>query len=156
MTVVISCFLMYRSILLHHPVLFCSKAMQFAQSHNLRVAIKSSGHDYLGRSTAKNSLLIHIHKLQSVNFTDNFVVNGKSKGSAVTVGSGVSLSQLYTAIVIRARFTLVALLLPSLSQEGTSRPPGAGRHSRLSLGFLRIVQLLWQVPATHTCFKVSS
>lgn len=71
--------------------------MRFAQSHNLRLAVKSSGHDYLGRSTAKNSLLIHTHKLQNINFTDNFVVNRRSKGPTVTVGSGVHLSQLYTA-----------------------------------------------------------
>lgn len=70
--------------------------MQFAHSHNLRLAVKSSGHDYLGRSTAKNSLLIHTHKLQNITFTDNFVVGRKSKGPAVTVGSGVNLSQLYT------------------------------------------------------------
>lgn len=72
------------------------KAVQFAHSHNLRLAVKSSGHDYLGRSTAKNSLLIHTHKLQNITFTDNFVVGRKSKGPAVTVGSGVNLSQLYT------------------------------------------------------------
>jgi len=61
------------------------------------LAIKASGHDYLGRSTAKSSLLIWTHKLQNINFTDNFVVAGDPKGSAVTVGSGVALNTLYGA-----------------------------------------------------------
>ena len=83
------------------------KAVQFAQSYDLRLAVKGSGHNLLGRSTAKNSLLIHTHKLQNINFTDNFVVDGKSKGTAMTVGSGVNLSILPQAI--RVRFTSAAL-----------------------------------------------
>ncbi|KAF7377556.1 hypothetical protein MSAN_00177900 [Mycena sanguinolenta] len=34
-------------------------AVKFSSTHNLRVVVKSSGHDYLGRSTAPSSLLIH-------------------------------------------------------------------------------------------------
>ncbi|KAJ3575466.1 hypothetical protein NP233_g1083 [Leucocoprinus birnbaumii] len=71
--------------------------VNFAREHNLRLSIKASGHDYLGRSTAKHSLLIHTQKLQSIEFTDNFLVGGLNKGSAVTVGSGVGLSALYNA-----------------------------------------------------------
>lgn len=71
--------------------------VNFAREHNLRLSVKASGHDYLGRSTAKHSLLIHAHKLQSITFTDDFLVGGVSKGSAVTVGSGVGLSALYNA-----------------------------------------------------------
>jgi hypothetical protein len=37
--------------------------VNFASVHNLRLAVKASGHDLLGRSTAKkNSLLISTHK----------------------------------------------------------------------------------------------
>ena len=57
--------------------------------------MKASGHDFLGRSTAKNSLLISTHKLQNYSFTDNFVVGGNSLGSAVTVGSGIPLYVMY-------------------------------------------------------------
>ncbi|KAF8888640.1 hypothetical protein BD779DRAFT_1800238 [Infundibulicybe gibba] len=73
------------------------KGVDFARANNLRLAVKASGHDYLGRSTAKNSLLISTHKLQSIQFTDDFRVGGKSKGTAVTVGSGVGLATLYRA-----------------------------------------------------------
>ncbi|KAJ7734216.1 FAD-binding domain-containing protein [Mycena olivaceomarginata] len=52
-------------------------------------------HDYLGRSTAPNSLLIHMANLTDVVFTDAFVVGGENLGSAVTVGPGVPLRDIY-------------------------------------------------------------
>ena len=42
-----------------------SAALRFAFAHRLRVAVKSSGHDYQGRSTAANGLLIWMHRLQA-------------------------------------------------------------------------------------------
>ncbi|KAK7058069.1 FAD-binding domain-containing protein, partial [Favolaschia claudopus] len=70
-------------------------AVKFANSHNLRLTIQSSGHDYLGRSTAPNSLLIHMAKFTDLVFSDAFVVDGKDVGSAVTVGPGVHLQDIY-------------------------------------------------------------
>lgn len=49
----------------------------------------------LGRSTAKNSLLIWTQSLQNTTFTDSFLINGENKGSAVTVGPGVPLNRVY-------------------------------------------------------------
>ncbi|VDC02798.1 unnamed protein product [Peniophora sp. CBMAI 1063] len=69
----------------------------FASQYDLRVAVKSSGHDYLGRSTARNSLLLWTQYLQDVEFTDSFMVGGQDKGSAVTIGSGVGLKTIYAA-----------------------------------------------------------
>jgi FAD/FMN-containing dehydrogenase len=77
--------------------------VKFAQAHNLRLAIKASGHDLLGRSTAKKSLLIHTRKLQNITFVDHFMIGGKSKGTVVTVGSGVTLSQLYNVTGARGK-----------------------------------------------------
>lgn len=71
--------------------------MNFAREHNIRLSVKASGHDLSGRSTAKNSLLIHTQKLQTIAFKDSFFVGSRNKGSAVTVGSGVGLSALYKA-----------------------------------------------------------
>ncbi|KAI0043010.1 FAD-binding domain-containing protein [Auriscalpium vulgare] len=71
--------------------------VKFASAHNLRVAIKASGHDYLGRSTAKGSLLLWTQYLQNITFTDSFVVGGVDQGGAVTVGSGVGLKAIYAA-----------------------------------------------------------
>jgi FAD binding domain len=45
----------------------------------------------------------HTHKLQNVEFTDSFEVGGKSKGTAVTVGSGVNLNHLYNATAAKGK-----------------------------------------------------
>ncbi|KAG6908632.1 hypothetical protein DXG01_003810 [Tephrocybe rancida] len=71
--------------------------VKFAQTNNLRLAVKASGHDFLGRSTAKDSLLISTHKLKDITFTDSFHVGSNHKGSVITVGSCVTLSEIYTA-----------------------------------------------------------
>jgi FAD/FMN-containing dehydrogenase len=71
--------------------------VKFASKHNLRLVVKSSGHDYLGRSTAPNSLLIHTAKLTKISFTDSFFVGKQNMGSAVTVDSGVHIQTLYQA-----------------------------------------------------------
>ena len=44
------------------------KAVRFGVKHNLRVVIKSTGHDFQGRSTAKGSLLIWMHNLNKIDF----------------------------------------------------------------------------------------
>ena len=75
----------------------------FAQAHDLRVVIKSSGHDYLGRSTAKNSLLLWTAYFKNITFTEKFIVNGSDHGPAVTVGSGVGLKTIYAAAKARGR-----------------------------------------------------
>ncbi|KZV68501.1 FAD-binding domain-containing protein [Peniophora sp. CONT] len=69
--------------------------VSFASQHDLRVSVKSSGHDYLGRSTARDSLLLWTQYFQDIEFTDSFTVGGQDKGSAVTVGSGVGLHTIY-------------------------------------------------------------
>ncbi|KAJ7208796.1 FAD-binding domain-containing protein [Mycena rebaudengoi] len=66
-------------------------------AHNFRLAIKASGHDYLGRSTAPHSLLIRTSGLQNITFADRFMVGKQNLGSAVRVGSGVHLSDIYQA-----------------------------------------------------------
>ncbi|KAF8528284.1 FAD-binding domain-containing protein [Gautieria morchelliformis] len=71
--------------------------VRFAQAHNLKIAIKASGHDYLGRSTAKNSILMWTRNFQNITFHDSFQVGQKIMGSAVTVGSGVGMQTLYMA-----------------------------------------------------------
>ncbi|KAI0248044.1 FAD-binding domain-containing protein [Lactifluus subvellereus] len=71
--------------------------IRFAQDHDLRVVIKSSGHDYLGRSTARNSLLLWTAYFKTITFTEEFPIAGADQGPAVTVGSGVGLKTIYTA-----------------------------------------------------------
>lgn len=72
-------------------------AVDFAREHHLRVVIKGTGHDYLGRSNAGNSLLIWTHKMRTVTYEDAFVPTGCTiKGvPAITIGAGTRWLEAY-------------------------------------------------------------
>lgn len=53
-----------------------ANAVNFARQHNIRLVIKSTGHDYLGRSNAPNSLLIWTHNMRKVTFDSHFIPQG--------------------------------------------------------------------------------
>lgn len=51
-------------------------AVKFAQKHHIKLVVKGTGHDYLGRSNAANSLLIWTHNMREVQLIDNFTPKG--------------------------------------------------------------------------------
>lgn len=73
-------------------------AVNFARQHNLRLIIKGAGHDYLGRSNGKNSLLIWTHNLQTLHY------NKSSR--TMTVGAGVDWLQVYQKAAKYGRYVL--------------------------------------------------
>ncbi|KAJ7038360.1 FAD-binding domain-containing protein [Mycena alexandri] len=107
-------------------------AVKFSAAHNLRLAVKSSGHDFLGRSTAPNSLLIRTANFQNISFTESFFVGSKDMGSAVTVGSGVHANTLY----LQSKANSKILVSPAAATVCTAGGyvQGAG-HSALSPTF---------------------
>ncbi|KAK7052473.1 FAD-binding domain-containing protein [Favolaschia claudopus] len=70
-------------------------AVKFAVAHGIRLVVKSSGHDFLGRSTAANSLMIRMKNFKNATFIDNFWCGPTNLGSAVTVGPGLGSGDLY-------------------------------------------------------------
>ncbi|KAG8759818.1 hypothetical protein FRC11_001331 [Ceratobasidium sp. 423] len=68
-----------------------SEAVKFAGEHNLRLVVKNTGHDFLGRSSAEGSFSIWTHHLKGMNFTDSFVAAGcpdnQTAEPAVTLGA---------------------------------------------------------------------
>lgn len=101
----------------------------FSSFHNLRLAVKASGHDYLGRSTARNSLLISTHEFQNITFAENFTVSGHNEGSAVTVGSGVPLNALYRAAKVQGKILVGGAAATVVAAGGYIQ---GGGHSALS------------------------
>ncbi|KAF9042801.1 FAD-binding domain-containing protein [Hymenopellis radicata] len=101
----------------------------FAEAYNLRVSVKASGHDYLGRSTARNSLLISTHLFRNISFHDDFQIGTNSKGSAVTVGSGVRLNLLYPAAKAQGKIVVGGAAATVVAAGGYIQ---AGGHSPLS------------------------
>lgn len=74
-------------------------AINFARENNLRVVIKGTGHDYLGRSNAPDSLLIWTHNMRKVEYEEKFIPTGcedNPKGvAAITVGAGTRWLEAY-------------------------------------------------------------
>lgn len=63
-------------------------AIQFAKDHNLRLVIRNTGHDYLGKSTGAHALGIWTRHLKSIELVDHFD-SDYYQGTALRFGSGV-------------------------------------------------------------------
>ena len=51
-------------------------AVNFAKQYNLKLALKNTGHDYLGRSTARGGFLIWTHNMKEILYNTTFVPEG--------------------------------------------------------------------------------
>ncbi|KAF2747898.1 FAD binding domain-containing protein [Sporormia fimetaria CBS 119925] len=69
--------------------------INFARTNNLRLLIRNTGHDFMGRSAGFGSLAINTHSFKSVQFVKTYTGPGGWTGSAVTVGAGVQVRELY-------------------------------------------------------------
>jgi FAD/FMN-containing dehydrogenase len=67
--------------------------INFARDNNLRLIIRNTGHDFLGRSVGWGSLVINTHGFQDIKFSKSFRAACDYTGSAVTVGAGVQAFQ---------------------------------------------------------------
>ncbi|KAK1139828.1 hypothetical protein N8T08_011154 [Aspergillus melleus] len=78
------------------------QAVRFARDHNLRLVVKNTGHDFLGRSGAPHSLQIATFRMRGLSFSDGFVPKGAPRGhilgSTVTVEAGAILDEIYPAV----------------------------------------------------------
>lgn len=79
-------------------------AVDFARQHRLRLVIKGTGHDYLGRSNAPDSLLVWTHQMRRVTVQDAFVPRAcqATKASpAVTVEAGARWIEVYKEVTVK-------------------------------------------------------
>ncbi|KAH6845745.1 hypothetical protein B0I37DRAFT_344863 [Chaetomium sp. MPI-CAGE-AT-0009] len=79
------------------------QGVKFAKKHNVRLVVKSSGHDFVGRSNAPNSLSIWTHHLRGVKVHGSFrpsycKATVDTTAHAVTVGAGMQMWDLYNAL----------------------------------------------------------
>merc|ERR1712093_729254 len=75
-----------------------SHAVAFAAKHNLRLVIKGAGHDYNGRSSAPNSLLVWTHRMDGIKFSHDL--------SKVTVQAGVHWEDVYLEAQPKGRYVV--------------------------------------------------
>ncbi|KAM3553744.1 hypothetical protein ARSEF4850_006774 [Beauveria asiatica] len=67
--------------------------LQFAKKSNIRLQVKNTGHDYLGRSTGPGSLAIWTHNLKTIQFLN--YTSPRYNGTAVKLGAGVQAFDVY-------------------------------------------------------------
>lgn len=83
-------------------------AVRFARDHRVRLVVKATGHDYLGRSCAPNSLLVWTHRMRKVTVHDEFLPEGAPVGtatqSAMTVEAGARWLEAYKAATEAGRY----------------------------------------------------
>ncbi len=63
--------------------------IDFARQNNLRLIVRNTGHDFIGRSTGWNSLVLNTHGFQQIEWTTAYRGPGTYRGGAVTIGAGV-------------------------------------------------------------------
>ena len=71
--------------------------IDFARTNNIRVLIRNTGHDFLGRSTGYGSLAINTHSFKDISFTTSYSGPGSYRGGAAIVGAGIQSRELYGA-----------------------------------------------------------
>jgi FAD/FMN-containing dehydrogenase len=113
-----SCFVNYNSATCNQgsvPILAVNATLpehvqatiQFANTYNLRLVMKTTGHDYLGRSTAAGSFLLWLHYMKNKTLIDNFsLCTGENISNAIRVGAGVQWGEVYAWL---APYNLIAI-----------------------------------------------
>ncbi|KAF1958216.1 putative isoamyl alcohol oxidase [Byssothecium circinans] len=69
--------------------------LKFAQEKNVRLVIKNTGHDYLGKSTGKGALSLWMHNLKTISFSN--YTGAAYTGPSVKMGAGVQAFEAYAA-----------------------------------------------------------
>ncbi|KAI0179156.1 FAD binding domain-containing protein [Hypoxylon sp. FL1284] len=71
-------------------------ALRFVQQHNIRLVIRNTGHDYLGKSTGAHALAIWTHHFKSIDLIEKYQDQSSPyKGPALKLGAGVEGGELY-------------------------------------------------------------
>ncbi|CAF1242479.1 unnamed protein product [Adineta steineri] len=77
------------------------KTLRLVNTYNLRLVIKTTGHDYLGRSTAKGALLLWLHYMKHFTLLENYsLCTGKNILNAIRVGAGVQWGEVYAWLAL--------------------------------------------------------
>ncbi|KAI5798912.1 FAD binding domain-containing protein [Geopyxis carbonaria] len=103
--------------------------VNFARTHNLRLVVKNTGHDFFGKSTGFGALSLWTHHLRSVEFLDAYRGATSYRGPAARVGAGVRVTDAYHAAAAVGR-VMVGGEQPTVGLAGGFT--AGGGHSPLS------------------------
>lgn len=102
----------------------------FAKEHNIRLVIRNTGHDYLGRSTGAGSLSVWTHSLKDMDIVD--WADQYYNGSAIKLGAGVQGYDVFDATKDKG-LVVVGGECPTVGISGGYTQGGG--HSALSTAF---------------------
>jgi FAD/FMN-containing dehydrogenase len=105
-------------------------ALAFAKAENIRLLVRNTGHDFLGRSTGAGALAVWTQGLKSITFgewSDKYYT-----GPSVTVGAGVMGNELVEA-AHKQNMTVVSGECATVGLAGGFTQGGG--HSALSTAF---------------------
>ncbi|THU86839.1 FAD-binding domain-containing protein [Dendrothele bispora CBS 962.96] len=76
-------------------------SVKFASENNLRLVVKNTGHEVIGRTFGVGALELFTHNLKNLTIHESFVPSGAPEGTeavpAMTMGAGVDWNQAYNA-----------------------------------------------------------
>ncbi len=111
-----------------------ARAVDFARTHDLRVAVKGGAHSYFGNSSAPDSLLIWTRSMNEVVLHEAFVGEGCSghvaPAPAVSLGAGCVWIDAYTAVTTRAGRYVQGGGCASVGVAGLIQSGGFGSFSK--------------------------
>ncbi|KAG0157785.1 hypothetical protein PDIDSM_1839 [Penicillium digitatum] len=121
------------------------KAFKFSKCSGKKLVIKNSGHDYLTRSSGRDTLALWTRNLQSMHYRADFAPHGSKQADrrykAITVGAGVNFDEAYE-FAQRHNVTLIGGYSPTVGVSGGWIQNGG--HSILSpvygLGVDRVLE----------------
>src|SRR5690349_19375691 len=99
---------------------------EFAQEKNVRLVVKNTGHDYLGRSNGQGALSLWTHNLKEITFLN--YTSSRYTGPAVRIGAGVQAYEIYDAAAARG-LRFVGGFCPTVGVAGGF--VGGGGHGLL-------------------------
>ena len=108
-----------------------SAAVIFARLSNVRIVIRNTGHDYLGRSTGAGSVGIWVHNMKDISIIDDYQ-DAYYQGKAMKVGAGVQGFEALEA-ARNVGLTVVGGECPTVGLAGGFTQGGG--HSALSTSF---------------------
>lgn len=118
------------------------RTIELTRSHNIRLVIRNTGHDYLGKSTGAGAVAIWTHHLKSIEILD--YKSRRYTGKAMKVGAGVQVSEANEAAHAQG-LVIVSGSCPSIDLAGGFTQGGG--HAQLSSKYgLAADQVLeWEV-----------
>ncbi|KAF2870143.1 FAD/FMN-containing isoamyl alcohol oxidase MreA [Massariosphaeria phaeospora] len=119
------------------------KAIAFVKEHNIRLTIRNTGHDYLGKSTGAHSLAIWTHYMKDIKLIPQYKSLAYS-GPAIELHAGVEVHEAY-AFADANRLVVVGGNCPTVGIAGGYSQGGGHGPFASKFGLAADQVLEWQL-----------